>query len=91
MDLHSSKDTNEMTATFELPGLKKDDVNIEVHNNRLVVSGESTLSEDAEKEGYAVRERRFGRFSRTLPLPDGTKVCDIFCCPIDRPNPCVLV
>ena len=43
-----------------------------MHNNRLVVSGESTLSEDTEKEGYAVRERILGRFSR-LPLPDGTK------------------
>jgi HSP20 family protein len=78
MDLHSSKDTNEMTAKFELPGLKKDNIDINVHNNRLVVSGQSSVSEDVENDDYAVHERRFGRFSRTLPLPPGTKVSDKF-------------
>ena len=63
-----------MTATFELPGLRKEDVEIQVHNNRLTVSGESSTSEELDSEGYAVRERRYGRFSRTLPLPTGTKV-----------------
>ncbi|KAF8582455.1 HSP20-like chaperone [Ramaria rubella] len=77
MDVHESKQNKEMTATFELPGLKKEDVNIDVHNNRLIVSGQSTLSNELEKEGYAVRERRFGRFSRTLPLPSGIKPEDI--------------
>ncbi|KAF8583920.1 HSP20-like chaperone [Ramaria rubella] len=77
MDIHESKENNEMTATFELPGLKKEDVSIDVHNNRLVVSGQSSISSAFEKEGYAVRERRFGKFSRTLPLPSGIKSEDI--------------
>jgi HSP20 family protein len=74
MDLHRSKDKNEMMATFELPGLTKDNVEIAVHNNRLVISGQCAPSEGVNDEGYAVHERRFGRFSRTLPLPSGTKV-----------------
>jgi HSP20 family protein len=77
MDLHENKDTNTVTATFELPGLKKEDVNIDVLNGRLSVSGESKLSEERNEDGYAVRERRFGRFSRTLQLPQGVKEDEI--------------
>ncbi|KAA1476764.1 HSP20-like chaperone [Dentipellis sp. KUC8613] len=73
MDLHENPDANTLTATFELPGLKKEDVNIEVHNNALTVSGETNVSSERKEDGYAVRERRSGKFSRTLPLPQGTK------------------
>jgi HSP20 family protein len=73
MDLHENHETNSVTAIFELPGLKKEDVNIDVHNNRLNISGESKISEERDGNGYAVRERRFGRFSRTLQLPQGIK------------------
>lgn len=75
MDLYESKGTDEMTATFELPGMKKEDVSIDVHRNRLVVSGQSAISDSLDKDGYAVRERRFGKFFRTVPLPTGIKVC----------------
>ena len=74
MDVHEDTKNNTITAMFELPGLKKEDVNIDVHNNLLTVSGESKISSDREETGYAVRERRYGRFSRSIPLPDGTKV-----------------
>lgn len=78
MDLHEDTNKNVVTATFELPGLKKEDVNIELQNNRLTVSGESTISSAHDQSGYAVRERRFGKFSRTLQLPEGIKVCIFF-------------
>ena len=74
MDLHESKETDEITATFELPGMKKEDVSIDVHQNRLIISGQSTVTERLDKDGYSVRERRFGRFSRAIPLPVGIKV-----------------
>lgn len=74
MDFHESKDNNEFTATFELPGMKKEDVTIDVHDNRLIVSGHSSLSNELEKDGYAIRERKYGKFSRTLNLPVGIKV-----------------
>ncbi|KAF9454581.1 small heat shock protein [Macrolepiota fuliginosa MF-IS2] len=72
MDLYEDTDKNVVTATFELPGLKKEDVEIELQNNRLTISGESTASEH-DQGGYVVRERRFGKFSRTLQLPAGIK------------------
>ncbi|GJJ15344.1 hypothetical protein Clacol_009620 [Clathrus columnatus] len=79
MDLHESKDKNELTATFELPGMKKEDVSIDLdlQHNRLTVSGQSSLSEDLDKGGYSVRERRYGKFSRTIPIPFGLKEADI--------------
>ncbi|KAJ8089120.1 hypothetical protein AAF712_010769 [Marasmius tenuissimus] len=73
MDLHEDTEKNIVTASFELPGLKKEDVHIDVHDGRLSVSGESRISEEHNHEGYAVRERRFGKFSRTLQLPVGVK------------------
>ena len=74
MDLHEDKEKNLVTATFELPGSKKEDVHLEIHNGRLVVSVENKISEEHNEGGYAVRERRFGKFSRTLQLPQGVKV-----------------
>ena len=76
MDLHEDKEKNLVTATFELPGLKKEDIQLEIQNGRLSVSAESKLSKDYEEGGYAVRERRYGKFSRTLQLPQGVKVFD---------------
>jgi len=74
MDLHEDADKNLVTATFELPGLSKDRVNIEVQNGNLVVSGEVSESTENSEHGYSVRERRTGRFARSVKLPDGTKV-----------------
>ena len=75
--MHESKENNLITATFELPGLKKEDVTIDLQNNRLIVSGETNFSDEEEENGYVVKERRSGRFSRTVPIPQGTKPEDI--------------
>ncbi|KAF8520034.1 small heat shock protein [Hysterangium stoloniferum] len=77
MNLHGDYVTGEMTATFELPGLRREDVNVDVINNRLVVSGSAEGVVEVDEAGYAVRERTYGRFSRTVPLPAGTKPSEI--------------
>ncbi|KAJ7705188.1 HSP20-like chaperone [Mycena metata] len=77
MDLHEDPKANTVTATFELPGLKKEDVQIDVHNGRLSVSAESKISTEHENDGYAIRERRFGKISRTLQLPQGVKETEV--------------
>ncbi|TBU24582.1 small heat shock protein [Dichomitus squalens] len=78
VDIHEDKEKNLVTATFELPGINKQDVSIDVHNNRLTISGESRFeNEDRKENGYVLRERRFGRFSRSLPVPQGIKPEDI--------------
>ncbi len=85
MDVHEDKDKNLVTATFDLPGLSKENVQIDIRDNVLTVYGESTISSEHNEQGYAVRERRFGKFSRSLPVPQGIKVCvEIFGCRVAR-------
>ena len=74
MDLHEDPDKNLMTATFELPGLSKDKVNIDMQNGNLIISGEVSESAEKNEHGYLIHERRTGRFSRSIKIPDGTKV-----------------
>ena len=74
MDIHEDEKSNVVTATFELPGLKKEDVTIDIQNNVLTISGESRLSAERNEQGYAVRERRYGKFARSIPLSEGVKV-----------------
>lgn len=76
--MHEDKEKNLVTATFELPGLKKEDISIDVHNNVLTVSGETKASEERTENGYVVKERRYGKFSRSLPVPEGIKVCAVW-------------
>lgn len=75
MDLHENAERNAVTATFEFPGLSKDDVQVDVNNGRLTVSAESKRDVEKEEHGYAVRERQYGKFLRTLQLPPGVQVC----------------
>ncbi|EIW76405.1 small heat shock protein [Coniophora puteana RWD-64-598 SS2] len=76
LDIKDGTD-NTVAATFELPGLKKEDVNIQLHNNLLTVSGQTNASVEREEGGYAVRERSFGSFERSLRVPEGVKDEDI--------------
>jgi hypothetical protein len=75
MDLHDDPKSNTVTAALELPGVKKEDINIDITNNRLTISAEVKKDEEREESGYAIRERRYGRFQRTLQLPEGVKAC----------------
>ena len=74
MDLHEDSDKNIVSVTVELPGVKKEDVDLEVRNGQLTVSAETKDSVEGWEGGYGIRERRFGKFSRSLRLPKGVKV-----------------
>jgi HSP20 family protein len=55
----------------DLPGLGQDDVSIELNDGSLVVSGERKAEHEQRERGFYRLERQFGKFSRTLTLPDG--------------------
>jgi len=57
----------------DLPGLEKDDVTIEVKDDVLTLSGERRGEHEEKAEGYYRVERAFGRFSRSLTLPQGVE------------------
>lgn len=66
-----SETPDELVLTAELPGMREDDISIELENNILSISGEKTetISENDEERRYHVYERRFGSFSRSFTLP----------------------
>jgi HSP20 family protein len=55
----------------DLPGLTESDVNIELEDNMLTVSGERKAEHESKGEGFYRVERSFGSFSRSLTLPKG--------------------
>jgi HSP20 family protein len=69
MDLVETEDSFVLTA--DLPGLSESDVNIEVEDNVLTVSGERKAEHEDRKGGYYRVERSYGSFRRSLTLPEG--------------------
>ena len=67
----SATGRNEFVLRADLPGLSEDDVNIELEDNVLSVSGERKAEHEERKEGYYRVERSSGAFSRSLTLPEG--------------------
>ena len=55
----------------DLPGLTEGDVNIEVQDGTLTISGERRAEHEQREKGWYRIERSFGRVSRSLTLPDG--------------------
>ena len=56
-------------VTAELPGVQADDIDIQVKNDLLTISGERKSPEAREDSTWHLRERRYGRFSRAIRLP----------------------
>jgi HSP20 family protein len=69
MDLVETEDHFVLKA--DLPGLTEGDVNLEVEDNVLTVSGERKAEHEDKREGYVRVERAYGAFRRSLTLPEG--------------------
>jgi HSP20 family protein len=72
VEVRESKDA--FTFRVDLPGLKEDDVDIQLVGNRLTISGERQEEKRDESDRYYAYERTYGRFSRTFTLPEGADV-----------------
>ncbi|MBM3881702.1 MAG: Hsp20/alpha crystallin family protein [Verrucomicrobia bacterium] len=72
LDLREDKEN--LVASIELPGLKKEQIDVSVHDGVLSVAGERA-DESSNQEATCYRTERFyGRFHRTLTLPKPVKV-----------------
>jgi HSP20 family protein len=69
IDLVETADSLVLKA--DLPGLTEDDVEIEVKDSVLTISGERSGKQEEKTENYHRIERSYGRFSRSLTLPEG--------------------
>jgi HSP20 family protein len=54
----------------ELPGARKEDIQVRVEDNRLVITGEVRREEEVRDENYIRMGRRYGAFRRVFPLPE---------------------
>src|ERR671910_2956807 len=75
MDLVETEDSLVLRA--DLPGMTEEDVDIEVKDGTLTVSGERKAEHEEKSEGFYRVERAFGSFSRSLNLPDGIDASEI--------------
>ena len=71
VDIEQTKDA--VVLKFDLPGMKREDVSIEVEGRTLTVSGERKEETEEKHEGYYSRERSIGRFSRSFMLPENVE------------------
>jgi HSP20 family protein len=68
---------NRLVTRIDLPGMKKDDVKIEVMDGYLTISGERKSEAEEKKDNYFRCEREYGSFHRAVPLPEGVKLEEI--------------
>jgi HSP20 family protein len=62
---------NEVVVRADLPGLKKEDVTVDVTDDAITIAGERREEHEQERAGTYQSERRYGSFCRVLPLPAG--------------------
>jgi HSP20 family protein len=67
LDVYEDKDN--LTVKAELPGMKREEIEVSLHDGALTISGERKSEKKAEKGEVYRSERFFGRFQRTVALP----------------------
>lgn len=72
LDLYEEKDY--IVAKVELPGMTKEDIEVNISDGQLTVKGEKKKEEEIKEEDYYRSERAYGAFSRTVELPKGIEV-----------------
>jgi len=68
------EDKGNLLVTAELPGVNYEDVKVHFTGDALVVEGERKYEKEEKREGYFHTERSYGRFYRTIPVPEGANV-----------------
>ena len=68
---------NELRIRADLPGLKPEDVEVNLDDGVLTIQGERRQEKRDENEGILRSERSYGRFVRSIPVPDGVDESDI--------------
>lgn len=73
-DLEVVERGNELLVRADVPGLKKEEITIELTDGELTIKGERKLAKEEKEAGYYRSERSYGTFCRTIPLPEGAKI-----------------
>jgi len=62
---------------IDLPGMKKEDINIDIHENSLSITGERKHKDELKEEDYYKVETSFGKFERVFTLPENVDIENI--------------
>ena len=65
---------NELVVKADMPGLKREDIKVEITESELTVSGERKLEKEEKGKDVYRSERSYGSFFRSIALPEGAKV-----------------
>lgn len=68
-DIDVSETENEFIVTTDLPGLEEKDINVELSNNILRISGEKKIDREEKGKNFHCVERTCGSFNRSVQLP----------------------
>ena len=71
------REDDHLVVRADLPGLKPEEVKIEVEDDILTISGEHEERKEEKDTDYVRRERRYGSFSRSMALPGGVDAKEI--------------
>jgi HSP20 family protein len=67
------RDDGNLVLRADMPGIKPEEIEIEIREGYLTVSGEHEETTEEKEKHYVRRERRYGSFSRSVPLPEGVE------------------
>lgn len=71
------EDESEYMIELAVPGFKKDDFNVELNENTLVISSEKESSSEDEKDNYSRKEFSYSKFQRSFTIPKDVNVDEI--------------
>jgi HSP20 family protein len=69
VDVYQKND--QLVIKADLPGLRKDDVSVEITDDAVTIQGERKTENQEDRDGYFRSERSYGSFCRVIPLPEG--------------------
>ena len=76
-DLEVFEKNNRLTVRLDVPGLKKEELTVNVVEGLLTVEGERKHETEEEKNHWYTRERTYGAFARRVPLPEGVNLKEV--------------
>lgn len=65
------RENGHLVLRANVPGIKPEEIEIKVEDNVLTISGEHEETKEETDKAFVRRERRYGAFSRSMPLPEG--------------------
>lgn len=75
VDVYDSKDT--IVVKADLPGMNKDEIDVSVQDDTLIIKGEKKEEKEVKEKGYIRTERFSGSFSRVIALPSGVNTAKV--------------